>query len=222
VGIKVVAPLTPDEPRAVGPYALVGPLRRDSLGQVYLGRSVGGGSVAVRVIRAELAADPWFRARFRSEVAAASRVTGAFVAPVVDADLDGDVPWLAAAYADGPSLASRVGSHGAVAGATALAAQLASGLGAIHAAGVVHRNLNPSNVVLTQDGGRLTDFGIWRAAAASGLPLEGFSSAGFLSPEQVLGHDLGPASDVFSLGAVLVFACSGVGPFGSGSSAALI
>jgi eukaryotic-like serine/threonine-protein kinase len=95
----------------------------------------------------------------------------------------------------------------------ALAAGLAESLTAMHAAGVVHRGLKPSNVLLAEDGPRLIDFGIWQAAEAT---------PGFMSPEQAEGGDVGPSSDVFSLGAVLVFAAKGQGPFGSGSTTALI
>jgi eukaryotic-like serine/threonine-protein kinase len=220
----VVAPLTSDEPRTIGPYALLGLLRSDGLGQVFLARSANGDTVEVRIILAELASDPGFRNQFRSEVTAARKVSGPFVVPVVDADLDGDVPWLATAHAAGPSLAEWVGEHGPVPASNmpTLAAGLAVGLRAIHAAGVVHRNLNPSNVLLAEHRPRLTDFGIWKAAAASGLALSDFGSPEFSSPEQAQGYDLGPPSDIFSLGAVLVFACSGHGPFGAGTSAALM
>jgi eukaryotic-like serine/threonine-protein kinase len=228
VGITVVAPLTPDETRSVGPYLLLGQLGHDGLGQVFLGRSPGGETVTVRVIRTELAADPSFRTRFRAEVTAAEKVRGAFVTPVVDADLDGDVPWLAMAHAGSPSLAEAVRDRGSlpVRSQLRLAADLAEGLAAIHAAGVVHHNLNPSNVLLAGDGARVTDFGIWQAAAESALPGAdpgwlGFSP-GFLSPEQALGYDAEPPSDIFSLGAVLTFAGTGQGPFGSGTSAALV
>ena len=156
-------------------------------------------------------------------------MSGAFVVPVLDADLDGDVPWLATAFVSGAPLAEAVREHGPLPSGAVLrlAAGLADGLGAIHSAGVVHGSLNPSHVLLASDGPRLTDIGICRAAASSGLPDAGFGSPGFLSPgflspEQVLGQEAGPASDIFSLGAVLVFACHGHGPFGSGTSAALM
>ena len=204
----MVAPLTSDQPRTIGPYHLVGQLGHGGLGPVFLGRSPSGATAAVKIIRAELAADPWFRTQFRAEVDAARKVRGAFVAPVVDADPDGDVLWLATEYVVGRSLAETVGERGPLpcGSLVALAAGLAEGLGTVHAAGVVHGNLHPGNVLLAADGPRVADFGIWQAAAASGLPDAGFGSPGFLSPEQVLGQEAGPASDIFSLGAVLVFA----------------
>ena len=136
------------------------------MGQVFLGRSAGGRPVAVKVIRADLAADPEFRARFRSEVDAARKVNGLYTAPLVDADLDGPTPWLATAYVPGPSLADAVAAHGPLPPASVLmlAAGLAESLTAIHAAGVVHGDLKPSTVLLADDGPRVIDFGISRAA----------------------------------------------------------
>jgi hypothetical protein len=182
--------------------------------------------VAVKVIRAELAADPEFRTRFRREVAAARKVNGLYTALVVDTDLDGPMPWLATVYVAGPSLAEAVTSYGPLPAASVLmlAAGLAEGLGAIHAVGVVHRDLKPSNVLLADDGPRVIDFGISQAAEASTLTHAGLvvGSPGFMSPEQAEGREVGPPSDVFSLGSVLTFAATGSGPFGTGPTAALV
>ena len=196
------------------------------MGQVFLGMSAGGRPIAVKVIRTELANDPEFRARFRREVAAAQKVSGLFTALVVDADLDSPTPWLATAYVAGPSLTEAVREHGPLPVRTvlALAAGLAESLSAIHAAGVVHGDLKPSNVLLAEDGPRVIDFGISQAAeasAASGSNLM-IGSPRFMSPEQVLGSEISPASDMFSLGAVLTFAATSQGPFGSGSNAAVM
>ena len=214
--------LQPGDPRLIGPYRLVGQLGSGGMGQVFLGLSAGGRPVAVKVIRAELAADQEFRVRFGREVAAARRVSGLFTALVVDADVDGPVPWLATAYVSGPALSDAVTRHGPMSArpALALAAGLAEGLSAIHAASVVHCDLKPSNVLLSQDGPRVIDFGISRAAEAVSVAGAGLvvGSPGFMSPEQAMGRDIGPPSDVFSLGAVLTFAATGQGPFGEGSS----
>ena len=196
------------------------------MGCVYLGRSIGGHHVAIKVIREELADDPSFRTRFVREVAAARKVNGIFTAPVVDADLDGRVPWLATTYIPGPSLADAV-AHGGPLPATsilALAAGLAEGLQAIHSAGIVHRDLKPSNVILAEDGPRLIDFGISQSAGMSTLTRTGMvlGSPGFMSPEQAAGHEIGPPSDIFSLGAVLAFAATGHGPFGEGTTVELL
>jgi hypothetical protein len=196
------------------------------MGQVFLGMSAGGRPIAVKVIRTELATDPDFRARFRREVAAAQKVSGLFTALVVDADLDCQMPWLATAYVAGPSLTEAVKGHGPLSARSVLAltAGLAEGLDAIHAAGVVHRDLKPSNVLLAEDGPRVIDFGISEAAEASAVAGADvlIGSPGYMSPEQVLGADIGPASDIFSLGSVLTFAATGTGPFGAGSHAALM
>jgi hypothetical protein len=196
------------------------------MGQVFLGRSPGGRLVAVKLIRAELAGDPDFRARFAREVLTARTISGIFTVPVVDADVDGPQPWLVTAYVDGPSLADAVADRGPVPAGQALtlAAGLAEGLEVIHAAGVVHRDLKPSNVLLAADGPRIIDFGISHTAGSSGLTRTGWvaGSPGFMSPEQAEGIPAGPAIDIFSLGSVLVFAVTGSEPFGSGTAAALL
>jgi len=218
--------LAPGDPEQIGPYRLRGRLGAGGMGRVYLGLSPGGRSVAVKVIRADLAQDTEFRARFRREVAVARTVSGLFTAPVIDADVDGPVPWLATAYVPGPSLADAVSQHGPLPAASvlALARGLAEALSAIHAAGVVHRDLKPANVLLAEDGPRVIDFGISRGVEASALTHTGLvvGSPGFMSPEQAEGREVGPPSDIFSLGAVLAFAATGHGPFGSGSTPALV
>jgi serine/threonine protein kinase len=196
------------------------------MGQVYLARSPGGRAVAVKVIRPELAAERGFRERFAREVAAARGVSGMFTAAVVDADPDADLPWMATAYVDGPSLADVVDEHGPLPpdAVLALAAGLAEGLQAIHRAGLVHRDLKPSNVLLAADGPRVIDFGVSWAFQDSRLTDSGLvvGSPGFISPEQALDREVGPASDVFSLGAVLTYAACGQGPFGSGNTQAIM
>jgi serine/threonine protein kinase len=222
----MVRALQPADPRLIGPYRLVGQLGAGGMGRVFLAMSAGGRPVAVKMIRAELAADPDFRSRFSREVSAARRVNGLFTALVVDADVDAQVPWLATAYVAGPSLAETVKEHGPLSAKSvlALAAGLAEGLNAIHAAGVVHGDLKPSNVLLAEDGPRVIDFGISHAAETAPLTHPGLvmGSPGFMSPEQALGKKVGPRSDVFSLGAVLAYAASGERPFGTGSPIELL
>ena len=218
--------LQPTDPQLIGPYRLRGRLGAGGMGQVFLGLSAGGRPVAVKVVRPHLATDPEFRERFRREIAVARKVSGVYTAPVIDADVDGPLPWLATAYVEGPSLADVVSEHGPLPprSVLALAAGLAEGLGAIHAAGVVHRDLKPANVLLAEDGPRVIDFGISRAVEASALTSTGLvvGSPGFMSPEQAEGREVGPPSDIFSLGAVLAFAATGQGPFGTGSTPALV
>jgi serine/threonine protein kinase len=222
----VVKELQPGDPQVIGPYRMVGRLGQGGMGQVFLGVSPGGRPVAVKAIRPELASDPQFRIRFAREVAAAKTVSGMFTAMVVGADVDGPIAWLATAYVPGPSLAEAVNEHGPLPEASllALAAGLAEALAAIHAAGVTHRDLKPSNVLLAEDGPRVIDFGISRAAESTTLTQTGLTigSPGFMSPEQAIGTEVGPPSDIFSLGTVLAFAATGKGPFGGGTTASLL
>ena len=218
-----VAELQPGDPERVGPYRVIRRLGSGGMGPVFLGRSAGGRPVAVKVIRADLAADPEFRARFRREVDAARKVSGLHTAPLVDADPDGPTPWLATAYVPGPSLADAVAAHGPLPRTSVLmlAAGLSESLTAIHAAGVVHGDLKPSTVLLADDGPRVIDFAISRAAEGSTPTHTGLVGwPGFRSPEQAEGGQVGPPSDVFSLGAVLTFAATGHGPLGAGFTAA--
>ena len=222
----MVKELQPGDPQTIGPYRLVGQLGSGGMGRVFLGVSAGGRPVAVKVVRDELAADPQFRMRFGREVAAARRVSGVFTAMVVDADVDGPTAWLATAYVPGPSLTEAINDHGPLPASSllTLAAGLAESLSAIHAAGVVHRDLKPSNVLIAEDGPRVIDFGISRAAESTALTQTGLviGSPGFMSPEQAMGYEVGQPSDIFSLGAVLAFAATGEGPFGAGTTAALL
>jgi serine/threonine protein kinase len=226
VGFSVVGVLQPADPRLIGPYRLVGRLGAGGMGRVFLGVSAVGRPVAVKIIHAELAADPEFRARFSIEVAAARKVSGLFTALVVDADVDAPVPWLATAYVAGPSLSEAVRDRGPLSATSvlALAAGLAKSLTAIHAAGVVHGDLKPSNVLLALDGPRVIDFGISQAAEAAPQARAGLvvGTPSFMSPEQAAGNEVGPLSDVFSLGAVLAFAATGRKPFGAGQAAAVL
>jgi Protein kinase domain len=222
----VLEELQPGDPVQVGPYRLTGVLGTGGMGRVFLGWSSGGRPLAVKVIKPELAGDPEFRARFRREVAAARTISGLYTALLIDTDTDGPVPWLATAYVDGPSLNEAVSGYGPLPAESvlALASGLAEALTAVHAMGLVHRDLKPSNVLLASDGPRVIDFGISRAADTTTLTNTGQSigSPGFLSPEQAVGSEVGPLSDIFSLGAVLAFAASGNSPFGIGAPHALI
>lgn len=221
-------PLGADEPTAVGPYRLLGRLGAGGMGRVYLGRSAGGRTVAVKIVHPHLALDEEFRARFRREVDAARRVGGAWTAPVLDADPEATVPWVATGYAAGPSLAAAVTSGGGPLpehSVRVLGAGLAEALAAVHELGLVHRDVKPSNVLLTVDGPLLIDFGIARATdGTASLTSTGVSvgSPGYMAPEQILGKVASGAADVFSLGAVLAYAATGRPPFPGDSSAALL
>ncbi|MGW5612674.1 serine/threonine-protein kinase [Streptomyces sp. NPDC003877] len=218
--------LGPGDPRRIGAYRLLARLGAGGMGHVYLARSERGRTVAVKLVREELAAQEEFRERFRQEVRAARRVGGYWTAPVLDADTEAAVPWVATGYVAGPSLQQVVGhDHGALPERTVriLAAGLAHALKDIHAAGIVHRDLKPSNVLVTIDGPRVIDFGIARALETvtdGGLTRTGalVGSPGFMAPEQVRGDRITPACDVFCLGSVLAYAATGKLPFGSANS----
>ncbi|MFE2972310.1 protein kinase [Streptomyces sp. NPDC059340] len=214
------------EPQQIGAYRLLARLGAGGMGRVYLARSDRGRTVAVKLVREELAAQEEFRARFRQEVQAARRVGGLWTAPVLDADTEAAVPWVATGYVAGPSLQTVVGhDHGALPERSVriLAAGLAHALKDIHAAGLIHRDLKPSNVLVTIDGPRVIDFGIARALETvtdGGLTRTGalVGSPGFMAPEQVRGDRVTPACDVFCLGSVLAYAATGALPFGVANS----
>ncbi|MEU6374328.1 endo alpha-1,4 polygalactosaminidase [Streptomyces sp. NPDC046909] len=214
--------LSPDDPESIGGYTLVGRLGSGGMGVVYLGLSESGRQVAVKVVHAQYAQDQEFRTRFRQEVAAVRRVSGAFTAPVVDADPDAVPPWMATLYVPGRTLSDIVVKDGPLRGRElrTLALGLVEALRDIHRVGVVHRDLKPSNVLMADDGPRVIDFGISHAVDNEALTVTGrlIGTPPFMSPEQFASpRDVTPASDVFSLGSLLVYAASGNRPF-DGSS----
>lgn len=213
-------------PHRVGPYRLLSRLGSGGMGEVFLGRSPGGRPVAVKVVRAELAADPQFRKRFKAEVEAAEKVGGFYTAQLVDSDTGAERPWLATAYIPGPSLHEVLQTRTALPLDTVavLGAGLAEGLAAIHRCGLVHRDLKPANVILADDGPRVIDFGIARAldATSTSMTRAVIGTPGFLSPEQARGREVGPRSDVFALGCLLALASSGIPPFGTGPTEAVV
>ncbi|MEU6877276.1 serine/threonine-protein kinase [Streptomyces sp. NPDC046712] len=219
-------PLTTTDPRRVGAYRLLYRLGEGGMGRVYLGRSPGGRTVALKVVHGTIAGDPGFRRRFAREVRAAQSLRGAGTVPVLDADPEAEVPWLATAYVPGPALSDAVIGHGPLPQEALwrLLSGLAKALEGVHGAGLVHRDVKPSNVLLSQSGPLLIDFGIARSADETALTGTGLvvGSPGYMSPEQAEGRTVGPAADVFSLGAVLAFAATGRGPFGGGSVAELL
>ncbi|WP_307826738.1 serine/threonine-protein kinase [Streptomyces pactum] len=214
-------PLAKDDPREIGPFRIIGLLGGGGMGRVYLGRAADGRTVAVKTARAELADDDGFRARFAREVAAARRVAGPFVAPVVDAAPHDDIPWMATAYVPGVSLTVAVRDGGPLPDPALrmLTAGLLHALAAVHAHGLVHRDLKPSNILLTADGPRVIDFGIAHSTADTALTVTGtaLGTPGFMAPEQLAMNRprVTGAADVFALGGVIVFAATGSGPFGS-------
>ncbi|MER8162121.1 serine/threonine-protein kinase [Streptomyces sp. NPDC094472] len=213
------------DPRRVGRYRITARLGAGGMGRVYLGSSASGRLVAVKVVRPELADTPGFRQRFAREVEKAQQVTGFFTAAVVDADPDAATPWLATAYVPGMSLDRAIEAHGPwnVEAVRALGAGVAEALEAIHMKGLVHRDLKPANVLIAADGPRVVDFGIAVAAEDTALTPTGLivGTPGFMAPEQLKGDPITPAADVFALGALLTYAATGNGPFGTGPAQAL-
>ena len=215
---SIVQPLRRWDPERIGSFTIIGRLGAGAMGQVFLARSTTGRLVAVKTIRVELAEEAGFRARFGREIAAASRVSGVFTAAVIEADPDADLPWVATAYVPAPSLSRLVKTAGPlpVPAVRWLAAGCAEALQSIHGAGLLHRDVKPSNVLVAPDGPRVIDFGIARAAervqltstrGASGTPA-------YMAPEQARdATQASPASDVFSLGATLVYAATGHAPY---------
>ncbi|MET7329992.1 glycoside hydrolase family 6 protein [Nonomuraea sp. NPDC005650] len=206
------------DPRQVGPYALLGRLGEGGMGVVYLGRAPDGTRVAVKLIHARMDGHADFRRRFAREVAAAKRVARFCTAPVLDADVEGDVAYLVTEYVEGPSLGDAVRESGPLKGSAldGLAASMAMALRAIHGAGVVHRDLKPSNVLLSQVGPKVIDFGIAQLMDAE-MSSAIMGTPSYMSPEQVSGATIGPASDIFAWGCTVAYAASGRAPFGSGS-----
>ncbi|NEC64574.1 serine/threonine-protein kinase, partial [Streptomyces sp. SID9727] len=210
------------DPAEIGGYPLEARLGSGGMGTVFLARTSSGRPVAIKLIHQQFAGDSEFRIRFRQEVAAARRVSGAFTAAVVDAAPEAEQPWMATTYIEGPTLAERIAAEGPLngAGLRSLAIGLAEALRDIHRVGVVHRDLKPSNVVLSPEGPRVIDFGISRAADQQTLTMTGrvIGTPPFMSPEQLQApRGVGPRSDVFSLATLLVYAATGHGPFDADS-----
>ncbi|MEU7020298.1 PQQ-binding-like beta-propeller repeat protein [Streptomyces sp. NPDC046203] len=228
----MLGPLREGAPRRIGPYEILARLGAGGMGEVYLGRRGGPGAadgtyVAVKTVRRDVAGEPAFRDRFRREIQVARLVRSAYAAAPVGGDADTGLPWLATAYVPGPSLSQAVRRGGPMPVATvrALGARIARALADLHAAGVLHRDLKPGNVMLAVDGPRLIDFGIARAAGATTMTATGMmvGTPAFMSPEHVAGaRRVTGASDVFCLGSVLCYAATGEDPFGDGPLAAVL
>ncbi|MEU3218824.1 protein kinase [Streptomyces sp. NPDC006971] len=236
----MLGPLREDSPRRIGPYGIRARLGAGGMGEVFLAlreggaagdgggaRTGGGVPVAVKTVRRDVAGDPGFRDRFRREITVARSVDGPHLAPLLDGDAEAEVPWLATGYVAGPTLSAAVRGAGAMdeAEVRMLGAGLARALAAVHAAGIVHRDVKPGNVMLAADGPRLIDFGIARDPGATPLTTTSrmVGSPAFMSPEHVAGSGrVVPASDVFCLASVLCFAATGRDPFGDGPVAAVL
>ncbi|MFE3635094.1 PQQ-binding-like beta-propeller repeat protein [Streptomyces sp. NPDC059168] len=222
----MATPLTHDDPQAFGPYRPVARLGSGGMGAVYLARSGGGRTVAVKTMHASIASDSGARTRFRLEADAARVIGGQHGAQVVDADTQAETPWIATEYVLGPPLDEAVRVAGPLPEVTAraLGAALCGALGQLHSSDVVHRDLKPSNILLAAYGPKVIDFGIARAAGDDRLTRAGAAvgTPAFMSPEQASGEEHTRAGDVFALAGVLVFAVTGRAPFGHGQTAELL
>ncbi|MFG3346625.1 PQQ-binding-like beta-propeller repeat protein [Streptomyces sp. NPDC048018] len=224
----MLGPLREGTPRRIGPYEVLARLGAGGMGEVYLARrDASGAFFAVKTVRRDVAGDPAFRDRFRREIKVAALVDSAYAAAPVGGDADAEPPWLATAYVPGPSLSQAVRRGGPLPVATvrALGARIARALADLHAAGVLHRDLKPGNVMLAADGPRLIDFGIARASGATTMTATGLmvGTPSFMSPEHVAGaRTVTGASDVFCLGSLLCYAATGEDPFGDGPVAAVL
>jgi serine/threonine protein kinase len=215
--------LTAQDPARIGPFRLVARLGRGGMGRVYLGRDESTGRhAAVKTIHGELASDPEFRTRFTQEVNAALRVRDEYIAEVVAADPAAPVPWLATAYVPGISVEDAVRKYGPMPAESVrmLGVCVSRAVAAIHAVGLVHRDLKPGNVLLTAQGPKVIDFGIARGVGDEGMTKTGMvaGSPPYMAPEQLTTGAFGPASDVFSLGSILHYAATAAGPYGRGGA----
>ncbi|CAL9431565.1 Serine_threonine-protein kinase PknD [Streptomyces sp. enrichment culture] len=218
-------PLGTGDPIRLGPYRLLGVLGEGGMGKVYVGQDRARAVAAVKVLRPELAHDQNLSQRFVREALAAQAVRSTGVAAVLGAQTEGGRPWIATEFLAGPTLDEAVERYGPLdePRVRALAASIARTLTDIHTAGFIHRDLKPQNIVLTATGPRVIDFGIARPEHGLTLTTTGQVpvTPGYGAPEQVLGRRVTPAADVFSLGAVLVYAATGRRAFQGGHVAAV-
>ena len=192
----------------------MGVIGEGGMGRVYLGTSTGRIRAAVKVMHSQLAGDASFRKRFRREAELAKRVSGHFTARILDSGVDAEIPWLATEYIAGPTLEQAVAVRGQFTGEKLLllASQLAKALLEIHSRDIIHRDLKPSNIICAADGVRVIDFGIARALDGKTVTRQAIGTIGYMSPEQLGNRAVSEASDIFSLGCVLVFASTRMDP----------
>ncbi|TLF54925.1 serine/threonine protein kinase, partial [Nonomuraea sp. KC401] len=217
----MVTPLTPDDPASLGGYRLAGRLGEGGQGVVYLAHSPSGLQVAVKLLGT---GDSETRARLAREIDALAGIASFCTARVLDVSTSGPRPYVVSEYVDGPSLSERVRDRGPLRGGDLerLAVGTATALAAIHAAGIVHRDFKPSNVLLGPDGPRVVDFGIARAEGAATMTSGLIGTPAYLAPEQINGSPAAPASDVFAWAASMVFAATGTTPFGADTVPAVL
>ncbi|MFC5832134.1 serine/threonine protein kinase [Nonomuraea insulae] len=217
----MATPLTPDDPASLGGFRLTGRLGEGGQGVVYLARSEDGEQVAIKLLST---GDKETRARLARELDALESIASFCTARVIDVSTGGQRPFVVSEFVDGPSLADRVRERGPLRGGDLerLVVGTATALAAIHAAGVVHRDFKPANVLLGPDGPRVVDFGIARAEGAATMTSGLIGTPAYLAPEQIGGSPAGPASDVFAWAASMVYAATGTSPFGADTVPAVL
>src|SRR5215467_2192933 len=207
-------------PGRLGPYRLHGRIGEGGMGVVFMASDAGGQTVALKVLRSVVAEEPTARRRLAREVETMRRVRSPYVAEVIDADVTCDPPYIVTRYVSGRTLEDVVGASGALTGQALdrVASGLAQAMAAVHAAGVVHRDLKPGNVMIARGEPVVIDFGIAQVPDSTRLTQTGMfmGTPGYLAPEVIEGQQSGPASDVHSWGATVAFAATGRPPFGTG------
>ncbi len=220
-----LTPLRSSDPDRVGPHRLLGRLGQGGMGTVYLGVSGDERAVAVKVLRDGLPDDD-ARRRFRSELEALRRVRGRHLVEVLDADVDADTPYLATRFVPGTRLDDLVTRTGPLPPEDLhrVARGLADALSTLHAAGVVHRDLTPGNVLVLDGEPHVIDLGLATAADVTAMTRSGLviGTPGYLAPEQVTGSAVGPAVDVHAWGATVALAGTGRPPYGTGRPEAVL
>jgi serine/threonine protein kinase len=208
------------EPRpgdSLGPYRITRVIGRGRMGIVFEGVEDGGSPVALKVVTTELSQDDVFLRRFRREVKAAQKIEHPNVVPVLDDGVEGGLPYLVQRLIPGGSLADRVAAGPLpLESAVRLLAGAAAGIDALHQAGLVHRDIKPANILLDGDTPYVSDFGLAKDSQASNLtrPGQALGSLDYMSPEQIRGEDVSPATDIYSLGCVMFEVLTGTPPFG--------